>query len=163
MPETGSSKILYTSRCALVPEQFFEPSSARAMLVETADIDDTDEVSYVAVPWCSAVLIYARTPGDDSLPELYHLLLKAGDLDEHNRIVASYRSGVLYLVVSEDRCLRLCNSFRTADFTTAEYYLFMVLKKFQMNPEVSTVYFRAALTDDQEISLYRYFKAVERI
>ena len=67
MPETGSSKILYTSRCALVPEQFFEPSSARAMLVETVDIDDTDEVSYVAVPWCSAVLIYARTPGDDSL------------------------------------------------------------------------------------------------
>ncbi len=163
MPETGSSKILYTSRCALVPAQFFEPSSARAMLVETADVDESDEVSSVPVPWCDAVLVFAHPAGDDSLPELYHLLMKAGSLREHNRIVAAYRGGVLYLVVAEDSVLRLCNSFQAMDFTTAEYFLFMALKRLQINPEISAVYVHTPLEQEQEMSLYRYFKSVERI
>ena len=37
------------------------------------------------------------------------------------------------------------------------------MKKLQLNPEISTVYFRAPLDPAQEMSLYRYFKAVEQI
>ncbi len=131
------------------------------MLVETADVDETEEVAAVEVPQFGAVLIYARPYGSSALPELYHLLAAAGRLKEHNRIVAAYHEGILYLVVAENTALKLCNSFQAVDFTTAEYYLFMVLKKFQMNPEVSTVYFDTPLSREQEMSLYRYFKAVE--
>ena len=163
MPETGSSKILYTSRCALVPAQFFEPSSARAMLVETADVDESDEVSSVPVPWCDAVLVFAHPAGDDSLPELYHLLKASESISDHNRILASYHEGRLYLVVVEDRSLKICNSFAAMDFVTAEYFLFMVLKRLQMNPEISSVHFMTPLTGGQKMSLYRYFKSVEQL
>ena len=37
------------------------------------------------------------------------------------------------------------------------------MKKLQLNPEVSTIYFRTSLEADQEISLYRYFRNVEQI
>ena len=37
------------------------------------------------------------------------------------------------------------------------------LKKLQLNPEVSTVYFRTPLAEEEEMSLYRYFKSVERL
>ena len=162
MPETGSSNILFTSRCALVPEQFFEPSSARAMLVETADVPEEYGVSSVPVPWYGAVLIYAHPQGSEALPELYRLLEMAAALQDHNRIAAAYRDGVLYLVVAEDSELRLCNSFQAMDFTTAEYFLFMALGKLQINPEMSAVYFDAPLDSEQEMSLYRYFKSVEK-
>ena len=64
---------------------------------------------------------------------------------------------------SQGRNLLLANVFRAVDFTTAEYFLFMAVRKLQMNPEVSTVYFRTPLREDEEMSLYRYFKSVERL
>ena len=97
------------------------------------------------------------------LPEMYYMLRDVFNLPDYNRILASYMDGVLYLVVAQGKTLMLCNSFRAPDFTTAEYFIFMVLKKLQLNPEVSTITFRTPLTDEQEISLYRYFKRVDTI
>jgi hypothetical protein len=71
--------------------------------------------------------------------------------------------GVLYLVIAQGKTLLLCNSFHAPDFTTAEYFIFMAMKKLQLNPEVSTISFRTPLSEDDEMSLYRYFKSVDQI
>ena len=163
MPETGSSSRLFTGRCALVPAQFFEPGSARAMLVEVSEVDDAETVSSVAIPYYDAVLVYAHQAGETALPELYHLLKASESISDHNRILASYHEGRLYLVVVEDRSLKICNSFAAMDFVTAEYFLFMVLKRLQMNPEISSVHFMTPLTGGQKMSLYRYFRSVDYI
>ena len=133
------------------------------MLVEVSEVGDADKVSSVGIPYYDAVLVYAHSDGETALPELYHLLKASESIQDHNRILASYHEGRLYLVVVEDRSMKLCNSFAAMDFTTAEYFLFMVLKKLQMNPEISTVYFMTPLTGDQKMSLYRYFRSVEQI
>lgn len=99
----------------------------------------------------------------DVLPEMYYILKDLQKIDEYNRIVASYASGYIHLGISQGRNLLLANVFRAVDFTTAEYFLFMAVRKLQMNPEVSTVYFRTPLREDEEMSLYRYFKSVERL
>ena len=80
---------------------------------------------------------------------------------EYNKIFASYIDGYLYLAVAQGKSLLLANVFEAIDFTTAEYFIFLTLKKLQLNPEVSTITFRTPLSDEQEMSLYRYFKAVE--
>ena len=85
------------------------------------------------------------------------------EVGDYNKIVASYMDGRLYLAVAQGKSLLLANSFEAVDFTTAEYFIFMVLKKLQLNPEISTVAFRSPLTGEQEMSLYRYFKSVEKI
>ena len=97
------------------------------------------------------------------LPEAYYLLKQIPQIQEYNKIIASYMDGHLYLVVAQGRSLLLCNSFQAPDFTTAEYFIFMAMKKLQLNPEVSTICFRTELQEDQEMSLYRYFKNVEQI
>ena len=71
--------------------------------------------------------------------------------------------GTLYLVIAQGRSLLLCNAFQAPDFTTAEYFIFMAMKKLQLNPEVSTICFRTPLSEEEEMSLYRYFKNVEQI
>ena len=165
MQETGNNYTLYNSKCALVPLGLFDPKTARAMLVELVDLSEGDRVEYIDVPSYDAVLVYA-VPSDRSnaegrfIPELYRLLNASVGIDDYNRIIASWSGGRLFLVVAQGRNLLFCNSFSAGDFTSAEYFLFLVLNRLQLNPEVSAVYFRTQLSEKDELSLCRYFKFV---
>ncbi len=172
---------LFTPKVALVPSSFFEESSMHRILSDTVILAEGDEVRHVALPEFSAELVYSLSIGEmlsrtvsqvvldqngespEVLPEMYFVLEDLQKVDEHNRIVASYASGYLHLGIAQGQNLLLANVFRAADFTTAEYFLFMAVRKLQLNPEISSVYFRTPLTEDERMSLYRYFKSVERL
>ena len=91
------------------------------------------------------------------------MLEQLQDLPEYNKIMASYMDGYVHIVISQGKSLLLCNSYRAVDFTTAEYFIFLAMKKLQLNPEVSSICFRTPLSEEQELSLYRYFRSVERL
>lgn len=169
----------HTPKAALVPSEFFDAGSAREILSRTVLLDKDDKVEYISLPEFSAQLVYSLSdnpatdpalPSDakdqdepkDRLPELYNVLKAVSGISEHNKIVASYGDGVLSLAIAQGENLLLANVFQAADFTTAEYLLFMAVRKLQLNPEVSTVHFLTALSDEEEMSLYRYFKSVEQ-
>ena len=151
----------HTPKVALVPSAFFDPASAREVLSRTVELDQEDKVEYISLPEFSAELVYSLF--DEDYPEMYFLLKKLPEITEYNKILASYGDGVLTLVISQGDNLLLANTFQAADFTTAEYFLFMAVKKLQLNPEVSTVSFMTPLSGEEEMSLYRYFKAVESL
>ena len=75
-------------------------------------------------------------------------------------ILCHLDAGVLSIAIAQGRQLLLCNSYPAQDFTTAEYYIFLAVKSLLINPEMSTVCFMSALSDEEEMSLYRYFKSV---
>ena len=172
---------VFTPKAALVPEQFQSASSDRTELASVAEISEQDPVSSVAVPEFAAVLVYSNNIGETlsraisetvidkdgrkaaPLPEMYYMLKSVLDLPDYNKILASYVDGVLYLVIAQGRSLMLSNSFQAPDFTTAQYFIFLAMKKLQLNPEVSTICFRTPLSDEEEMSLYRYFKNVEQL
>ena len=172
---------LLTPKVALIPEPFFNPEHSRAALEETVALDPSDLVEYVEVPSLASVLVYSNSIGESLskvmantvlpssgvpvkvLPEMFYLLRELEGLTEYNKIAASWADGWLHLVIAQGKSLSLANTFRAPDFTTAEYFLFLALKKLQLNPEVSTVCFRTPLTPDAEMSLYRYFKSVSRL
>lgn len=172
---------LFTPKCTLVPDHFFDSSVARDILRDAVAVKDSDQVDFIHEPSAGAVLVYSLSVGETMsriisgtvlkkdgsvspvLPEFHYMLAAASQLSDYNRIVASYADGRLYLVVSQGRSLMLCNSFDAADFTTAEYFIFMVMKRLQLNPEQSVIYFRTPLGQQEEMSLYRYFKGVEVI
>ena len=172
---------VFTPKCALVPAQFHDPAFMRASLEDVTYLSETDLVESVQVPEFAAVLIYSNSIGEtlskvmsetvlrtdgtktNPLPELYFMLKQLPHLQDYNKILASYMDGNLYLVIAQGKSLLLCNTFQAPDFTSAEYFIFMALKKLQLNPEVTTICFRSPLTEDQEMSLYRYFKSVEQL
>lgn len=178
----GSVRIsLMTHKCTLVPEHFFSPADARSILSEVVALKENDHVDYVRTGQSGAVLVYSGSIGETLskviaqnvltedgyqariLPELYYLLEAVDSVQEYNKIIASYADGYLHLVIAQGRSLMLANIFKAPDFTTAEYFIFNAMKKLQLNPEVSTICFRTPISPEDEISLYRYFKAVERI
>lgn len=170
-----------THKCTLVPLEMLpgqaEDGTLRSLLAEYAAVSEDERTDSLPVPFINAVLIYA-IPDDDPVlktilssirtdckpvPEMYPMLIELQKLECHNRVIASYRDSLLTLVVSEDERLLLCNSFEAPDFTTAMYFIFSALKQFQINPEVTTIYFRNSLTHEQEMLVYRYFSGLEII
>ncbi len=172
---------VFTPKCALIPAHFHHPLHIRMNLAEVVNLAESDTVDCVEVPEHAAVLLYSNNIGEtlskvisetvlridgskaSPLPELYYMLRQLAALQDYNKIMASYKDGYLYLVIAQGKSLLLCNSYQAPDFTTAEYFIFLAMKKLQLNPEVSTITFRTELSDEQEMSLYRYFKNVEQI
>ena len=172
---------VFTPKFALVPSQFHQPENSRQMLSDVVSLADDDNVEYVSVPDHAAVMLYSNTVvGSISrvvaetvlrvdgtkarpLPESYYMLKHLSDIPEYNKILASYKDENLYLVIAQGKSLLFCNTFKAPDFTTAQYFIFLAMKKLQLNPEVSSIYFRTPLEADQEMSLYRYFRNVEQM
>lgn len=172
---------LLTPKVALIPDAFLDAGSARKALAEVASLRESDLVETVAVPSLGATLVYSNsldeslsrvlaqtvlpTSGDPVrvLPEMYYLLRQLETLTEYNKIVASWHGGYLHLVIAQGKSLCLANVYEAPDFTTAQYFLFLGLKRLQLNPEVSTVCFRTPLDPESEMSLYRYFKSVVQL
>ncbi|MBQ3711107.1 MAG: DUF3822 family protein [Bacteroidales bacterium] len=153
---------LLTPKCTLVPAHFFNPASPGQSLGEVALLDDADSVKWAEVPAYDAVLVYA-CPSQEStaLPELWYVLRDLPGIREYNRILASWKEGRLFLGIAQGGTLLLANTYEAPDFTTAEYYVFLAMRSLQLNPEVSTIYFRHPIGAEEEMSLYRYFKGVE--
>jgi len=172
---------VFTPKFTLIPAHFHSSETARQSLSEVAQINEDEVVESVDVPHLAATLLFSLNVGgtlskvigetvlhaDGSkarpLPEIYYMLNQLSEIQDYNKILASYMDGHLYLVIAQGKSLLLCNSFQAPDFTTAEYFVFLALKKLQLNPELSSIYFRTPLTEEQEFSLYRYFKNVERL
>ena len=159
---------LLTHKCTLVPKHFFNPSAAEDALREVVKLDGNDNVKYVDVPQYDAVLVYSDFDyisggHSEALPEMFYILRDLQKCKEYNKILATLRDGYLYLAIAQGNSLMLSNVYKAQDFTTAEYFLFLAMKSLQLNPEVSTVYWRMPVGPEDELSLYRYFKAVDRV
>jgi len=145
-------------RFALVPEAFFSEESARTMLEKVVPLSKEEPLSFTPVPTADAMMIYAG-----ERPAVYDLLLSLPKVSGYNKILARYEDGILSLVVADAQSLQLCNAYHAQSFTTAEYFIFLALRKLQINPEISVIHFTSPLSDVQVQSLLSYFKSVETL
>lgn len=148
----------------LVPSRFFDPSAEREILAEVGEVGESDIIKHISIPQYDAVLIYNQD--EDSVlvssPEIHTILEALPSCRDYNKIVCSIRDWKLYIAIAQGKSLLLANSYRIQDFTTAEYYIFLAMKSLQLNPQMSTICWMTPLGADEEMSLYRYFKAVEQ-
>lgn len=141
----------------LVPSEFFSEESARDILSKVVLLENGEPLSFLELPAYSATLIYAS----DQRPVVYDMAMSLCKIRDYNKIVIDHSDNCVSIVIAEGDNIVFCNAFQAVDFTTAEYFLFMVLKKLQINPEISSVYSMNTLTDAQIISLCTYFKNAE--
>lgn len=171
-----------------MPSNFLNKTCARDVLAQVACVSDEDNVSWVEVPEYGAFLVWAESaqcvgksaaesvpaesasatsaePSSESttrnLPEIYFILKDLQKCPDYNKILCTWAEGYLYLAIAQGRTLLLANTYPANDFATVQYYIFLALKSLQLNPEISAVCFRSPLSKEDEISMYRYFKAVE--
>jgi len=145
------------SRFTLVPSELFSEEAAREILSKVALLEDGEPLSFQDVPSFDAVLIYAG----EKRPGIYDILMSLCKIRDYNKILVSVEDGWMYVAVSQGDSLLLCNSFKALDEVTIQYYIFMLLKKFQINPEQTTVYFLDSLSNEMQLSLCQFVKSAE--
>ena len=155
---------LFTPKCTLVPSNFYDDNCAGVYLAQVFVIEQGEEVRSVFVPEYNSYLVWAQSGSDipeGTLPEMYYILQDLRKCPDYNKILCSWKEGVLYLAIAQGKSLLLSNTYQAPDFVTAEYWIFLALRSLQLNPEISTICLRTPVSAEDEMSLYRYFKAVE--
>ncbi|MCF0177935.1 MAG: DUF3822 family protein [Bacteroidales bacterium] len=146
------------AKYTLVPSLFFREEDARRILSELVPLERTDSVKNIELPEYEAVLVYC---GDT--PIIYDMIKGLVGISDFNKVMFQVESGQLHLVLAAGDKLLLANSYGVEDFVTAEYFIFAALQKFQINPEMTTVYHRGELAYEQKEQLFRYFLGVEEL
>ena len=146
-------------KCTLVPTRLCAEYGPRCFLSEVASLDAAEKVHTAELPEYDSTLVYSGA----EVPELYKVLKALGRCPEHYKTVASIKSGWLHLAVAKGEELLFANVFRAPAFSTAQYFIFNVMKSLQMNLEMSSVYFLSPLTREEKLSMYRYITSVERL
>lgn len=170
---------VFTPKFTLVPENFFSADNAREMLSSVVTLDPSDSIECCPVEEFGAVAVYSNNIGESlsrvvsqivlqvdgssvaPVPELVCQLRSLSSIENYNKIVASHADGHLYLTIAQGRTLLLSSAYQAPDFTTALYYVFLAMKRFQLNPEVSDIIFRTPLSEAEESTLYDYFRSVD--
>ena len=155
------------SRYTLVPSSFFSVEESHSLLSELVQLEAHDTVKNIELPEYEAVLVYCPEE-DGSVPPIKALLDSLSAIQEYNKVAFFWESGrEIHLTValssSAGTRLLLANSFKAADFVTAEYFIFAALKEHQINPEMTTIYYKGELPYEHQESLFRYFKGVEQL
>ena len=148
-------------KCTLVPSNFYDDNCAGEYLAQVVDIAPGEQVCSSFLPDYNAYLVWASAAPEDEKPEMLGILQNLRKCPEYNKILCSWDGSVLCLAIAQGKSLLLANTYQAGDFTTAEYWIFLALRSLQLNPEISTICLRSAVSAEDEMSLYRYFKAVE--
>ncbi len=148
----------------LVPASFFVEEDSYRLLSQVVQIGESDSVRHIELPEYGAVLVYAcPCPEVDRTPLIYEMIKMLTRIGEHNKVVFRIEDGAVHIAMAEGDRLLLANSYPADDFVTAEYFIFAALKEFQVNPEVTVVYFAGNIEYEQRAALFRYFKGVESV
>ncbi len=150
----------HIQKSALVPSPLLEGKDPRRFLAALYVMDGGEDVAVEALPAYGASIVYVRD-GSAREPVLASLVKALPDCNGYNKILAMHDGEALYLAVAQGDSLKLASAYPAGDFTTAEYYIFLAVKTLQINPEMSVIRFASPLTEEQEMSLGRYFHGVE--
>jgi len=149
----------------LVPSEFFSPEDAYRILSEVVPLQDTDIIRHIELPDYKAVLIYVQQSEEASTsePPIADLLRFTPTISGHNRLAVSLDNQYIYIVLAEGEKLLLANAYPAADIVTAEYFIFATLREFQINPRMTTIYFRGEVPPGLTEEMFRHFRSVEFI
>lgn len=142
------------------PEDSVRPEDSAPPTTAAASAESTPSASAESVS-ADPTAAFAVESATRNLPEMYFILKDLPKCLDYNKIFCTWAEGYLYLAIAQGRTLLLANTYPAGDFATVQYYIFLSLKSLQLNPEISTVCFRSPLSKEDEMSMYRYFKAVE--
>ncbi len=150
-------------KCTLVPSNFFDENCAGEYLAQVFVDAPSEPVRSVLIPEYNAYLVWASGAPEGEMPRMYDVLSRLGKCPDYNKILCSWDGAELCLAIAQGKTLLLANTYEANDFTTAEYWIFLALRSLQLNPEISTICLLSEISPEDEMSLYRYFKAVETL
>ena len=144
----------------LVPKEFFNGDTQ--LLSQVVGVSPSENVQYVELPAFEAVLLFV--PSSEGVkPHIYDLLCRLVDIPDYNKVLFCIDGTALHLAIAASDKLLLANSYEAKDFTTALYYIFAAMRDFQINPQMTTLYYMGEIGYENQEVIFSYFKGAERL
>jgi len=144
----------------LVPKEFFNGDVQ--LLSQVVGVSPSETVKYIELPSFEAVLLFVPGP-DGKEPVIYDLLCELPGIHDFNKVLFTIEGSALHLAIGAGDRLLLANSYEAGDFTTALYFIFAAMNDFQINPRMTTLYYKGDVAYENQELLFSYFKGVERL
>lgn len=161
-----------SNRYTLVPLEFFDPENKCTYLEALFGKVRKDSVRYAVSEAHKSVLVYSLEDSGaedtgaadcDPYPIVYLLLSLLPKIKDYNKLVVSFSETDFTLVLSQGDNLLLANTYDVADAISASYYIFMVLRKFVINTELTKIYVAGDMPESFEKQMSKYFSGVRKI
>ena len=163
-------KYILSEIFTLIPEELYTAQCGEAALKEQFSLKG--EYLYKEYPFksASAIVAYAfpqdmAAEGSDRMfPFIVRMLQETAEIGNYNKVIFHYskENKLSHIVISAGEELKIANCFKADTFESALYFLFLSIKQLQMNPKQCTVRVCWDIMPEQEQTIGKFFKGVEK-
>lgn len=165
-------KYIFTEKFTLFPKDLYTPQIAETALKSQYGIGSG--YIFKEYPYKGGEIIVAyAVPEKESLEhttdvQLYplaaRLLEETSVIGDYNKVILHYCNikKIAHIIISTGKELKLANSFKSDSFESSLYFLFLSIQQLQMNPRQCVIRVCSTITGQQEETIRRFFKGVEK-
>jgi len=167
-------KYILSEHFTLIPAEYYSPQQGEAALKGQFALQGNHIFGRYDFEQANAVVAYAIPQGDpgngedgqicNPVPLVAKLLELTNEIAHYNKVIFHYSSKkrISHIVIAAGNELKLANSFKADSFESALYFLFLSIQQLQMNPRQCTVMVCSEIDRQQEETIARFFKGVEK-
>lgn len=161
-----------TEKFTVIPEKLHIHGQELQIMERLFTLDELDEINTKRVPQEQMVLIFAANstflnivkeyqPKFNLYPSAFTYLNYLPLFEEYNKLFFRFQKGTSIIIAAEGERIMHCNSYPTQHFNSGLYFLLLVLKEIQFNPEQTTVYISGDIKDLEVYDIAKYFSKVK--
>lgn len=164
--------IFGTEKFTAIPERLHKKGKEVQAMEKLFTLDELDEINIKKLPQEEMVLIFAANstflnvvkqyqPHFNLYPTVFTYLNYLPLFKEYNKLFFRYQKGSTIIIAAEGDRIIQCNSYPTYHFNSGLYFLLLVLKDIQFNPEQTTVYISGNIKDLEVYDIAKYCSKVK--
>ncbi len=164
--------IYNTEKFTSVPKQLHKFGDEINIMSKLFKIEELEEINIREIPKEEMVLLFAvnstflnvikeHQPTFSLYPSAYVYLSYLPLFKEYNKIFFQYQKGFTTILAAEGERIVFSNTFPASHFNSALYFLLLVLKEVQFNPEQTSVYISGNIRDLEIYDIAKYFSKVK--
>lgn len=161
-----------SEKFTLIPTQLSPQKSALEIMESLFKIEELEEINslilekeqmeiFFAVNSTFLNMVSKFQPNFNLYPTVYPFLSYLPHFPEYNKLLFSYHRERTIIVATEGERIIHCCSYPTQHFNTGLYFLFLILKEIQFNPEQTTVYIHGTIKEIDIYNIATYFSQVK--
>ncbi len=161
-----------TEKVTAIPEKIHKSGEELQIMERIFTLDELDELNIKKVPQEQMVLIFAvnstflnivkkHQPKFNLYPSVFTYINYLPLLEDYNKLFFRFQKGRTTIIAAEGERIIHYNSYPTQHFNSGLYFLLLVLKEIQFNPEQTTVYISGSMKDLEIYDISKYFSKVK--
>ncbi len=165
-------RYIYTEKFTLIPKEAYTPQLGREALEQQFHIGTEDHIDTCDVCEADAVAVYCA-PGagcnasdvEKPLPLAAGMMQVVCGAEEFNKVAFHYsrERGFAHIIIYAGKELKLANAFKVDSYESALYFLFLSIKRLQMNPQQCVITICWDIEAAQREIAEKFFKGTQVI